>query len=130
MLRDAGPLPNHPPRFSSLRKVAPLSPPLLFPRSKYIWQVRFDINIDNHNGLHNSMVGATTEMLVSADLLEHGLQIFRAVSADANPDLIALTPDGKLLFIECKSGYRTRAGTIGFRLNDRKYSAPTIFAVS
>jgi hypothetical protein len=71
------------------------------------------------DGIPSSTVGAISEILVSADLLKKGYEVFRAMSPSCSCDL-AVLKDGKLKRIEVRTGKRIRNGKIyaskdGFR---------------
>lgn len=51
-------------------------------------------------------VGAIAELVVCADLLRHGYDVFRSMSANAACDVIAGTDDGRLCRIEVKSAVK------------------------
>lgn len=61
-----------------------------------------------HPGLPTATVGAIGKMQVCADLLSKGYEVFRAVSASCSCD-IAILKDGKMLRIEARTGYRSKA---------------------
>ena len=50
-------------------------------------------------------VGAISELIVSADLLSKGYEVFRALSQNCSCDL-AILRNGKLLRIEVRTGYK------------------------
>ena len=53
--------------------------------------------------------GGLSELLVCADLLRQGYDVFRAVAQSCSCDLVVLCK-GQLLRIEVKTAYRTKAG--------------------
>lgn len=59
-------------------------------------------------------IGAMAELLVAADLLQQGFDVFRSVSANACCDLIAQTQDGRLCRIEVKSAVVNKRGYTDF----------------
>jgi predicted nucleic acid-binding Zn ribbon protein len=62
-------------------------------------------------GLSTGQVGAIAELLVSADLLAQGYEVFRAVSPAASCDLIALRGD-QILRVEVRTRGRKVDGSI------------------
>jgi hypothetical protein len=68
--------------------------------------------------LPSGTVGALHELLVAADLLRRGYEVFRAVSQAASCDL-AVLKEGHLLRVEVTTGYRHLGG--GFAFPPRKY---------
>lgn len=48
-------------------------------------------------------IGAASEMLVVADLMLAGFQVFRAVGANASFDLVAVDGDGEMYKVEVKT---------------------------
>lgn len=52
--------------------------------------------------------GAISELLVAADLLDKGFDVFRALSQHASCDLIALDADGSVSRIEVRTANRRR----------------------
>lgn len=55
------------------------------------------------NGISRASTGAANELLVAADLLKKGYEVFRALSPQASCDL-AILNDGKLLRVEVRTG--------------------------
>jgi hypothetical protein len=64
------------------------------------------MKINKPLGLASATVGALGELLVAADLLIRGYEVFRAISPSCSCDL-AILKDGKLLRVEVRTGYRT-----------------------
>jgi hypothetical protein len=65
-------------------------------------------------GLNAGTVGAIGELIVSADLLQKGYEVFRALSPSSSCDLAILTKEKKLIRVEVKTGYRTKmTGRLG-----------------
>lgn len=60
------------------------------------------MNIFDHNWNHHK-IGAASEVLVSADLMYRGYQVFRSLSGDASCDLMTIDPEGNVLKIEVKT---------------------------
>lgn len=56
-------------------------------------------------GVSRTTIGAVGEMLVAADLLIRGYEVFRALSPGCSCDL-AILKDGRLLRVEVRTGYR------------------------
>lgn len=65
----------------------------------------------DHPHLSTPTVGALHELLVAADMLKHGLQVFRALSASCDCDLAALAGK-KLIRVEVTTGYKGRTGAL------------------
>ena len=57
-------------------------------------------------GLAAGTVGALGELLVAADLLKRGYEVFRAMSPSCSCDL-AVLKNGKLMRVEVRTGYRS-----------------------
>lgn len=62
-------------------------------------------------GRATATTGAIAELLVSADLLAHGYEVFRALSPACSCDL-AILQDGKLLRVEVRSAWVTASGKV------------------
>lgn len=76
-----------------------------------------------HNPYHgpslpSGSVGAVSELVVAADLLERGFEVYRALSPAAPCDL-AILRDGRLLRVEVTSGRRRIGGGISRPQKDR-----------
>lgn len=56
-------------------------------------------------------VGAIGELLVAADLLEKGFEVFRALSPCCSCDL-AILRNGSLIRVEVRTGYKTAKGLV------------------
>lgn len=65
----------------------------------------------NPLSLNSSHMGAIAELLVAADLLNKGYEVFRALSSGCSCD-IAVLKSGKLLRIEVKTRRRTSSGNV------------------
>lgn len=65
--------------------------------------------IGRRYGLTTGQVGALSELIVCADLIRKGYEVFRAVSQHCSCDLTILK-DGKLQRVEVRTGYRLRSG--------------------
>ena len=64
------------------------------------------------SGLAAGTVGAIGELIVAADLLRRGFEVFRALSPNCSCDL-AILRDGRLLKVEVTTSYRNpRTGVI------------------
>jgi len=68
-------------------------------------------------GIAPSTIGAIGELLVSADLLKRGYNVFRSLSASADCDLVILTCR-KLYRIEVTTGCKTRGGKLMYPEHD------------
>jgi len=74
----------------------------------------------------NKNRGAVNELLVCADLMENGFEVFRSVSQSASCD-IAILSDSKLYRIEVTTGVWTRGGFLNSVPHDRnKYDVLAI----
>lgn len=58
-------------------------------------------------GLAPATTGALAELLISADLLKRGYEVFRALSPSCSCDLMVLK-DGKTIRVEVKTAYRNK----------------------
>lgn len=66
------------------------------------------------NGISTGTVGAIAELVVSADLMKRGYEVYRALSQSSSCDLLALK-NGILTKIEVKTGYTNGAtGSLSF----------------
>lgn len=63
--------------------------------------------------MSSSSRGALAELLVAADLMARGYEVFRAVSPSASCDLTALK-DGLSLRVEVRTGRRMPGGGLGY----------------
>ena len=71
-------------------------------------------------GFSPSTVGAISELLVSADLMKKGFEVFRALSPSCSCDLIA-AKKGRLLRVEVRTGqYNRQEPTIYYKQTDVK----------
>lgn len=61
--------------------------------------------------LSKSQIGAASELMVAADLLSKGYEVFRSVSACGTCDLVILKDD-KFSRVEVKTGYETGSGAV------------------
>lgn len=66
-----------------------------------------------------SHTGAAHELLVSADLMLRGYEIFRALSPDCPCDL-AMIRDGKMLRVQVTTGYTSLTGKMSWPFKDPK----------
>ncbi len=64
-----------------------------------------------HPGIDKGKVGAVVELIVSADLLRRGYEVFRALSQSASCDILAMK-DGAILRIEVRSCQLRRDGGV------------------
>lgn len=58
-------------------------------------------------------VGAVAELIVSADLLRKGYEVFRSVSQDCSCDLVILKA-GRFIRVEVRTGYVNTDGSVGY----------------
>jgi len=70
------------------------------------------------NNLPIGTVGAISEILVSADLLKKGYEVFRAISPSCSCDL-AMLKDNKLLRVEVRTGRNSATGKLYYSSNMR-----------
>lgn len=63
--------------------------------------------------VNHSVAGTISELLVAADLMARGWQVFLPVIASRGHDVIA-TKDGKIATFEVRSAHRNATGTIKF----------------
>jgi Holliday junction resolvase-like predicted endonuclease len=73
--------------------------------------------------------GAVSELLVSADLMARGFEVFRAVSHAASCDLIAMR-DGETIRVEVKSADQTETGRYSRNLKLRRGAYDVLAVVS
>ena len=64
--------------------------------------------VPSFEGLKFGSVGALAELVVCADLLQQGYDVFRSVSSNAACDIIAANREGELCRIEVKSAVTAR----------------------
>lgn len=69
------------------------------------------VRIAAYDGVSTGKVGAVSELIISADLLKHGYNVFRAVSQSCDCDLI-IEKKGKLFKVEVTGGYLNRLGKL------------------
>lgn len=79
-------------------------------------------------GISPGTVGAIAEMLVCADLLRRGYDVFRAVSPNSPADLVVLY-EHKLYSIEVRTGYRKFAGSDGYVVTNPRHFANILAVV-
>lgn len=70
-------------------------------------------------GLSTATIGAMNELLVAADLMKRGFDVFRALSPSCSCDL-AVVKDGTLLRIEVRTGWRNKDGKL-FKHSKKHY---------
>jgi PD-(D/E)XK endonuclease len=63
----------------------------------------FYTSLRRTTGLSPGKVGAISELIVCADLIRRGFEVFRSVSQDCSSDLVVLK-DGKIERVEVKTG--------------------------
>lgn len=63
--------------------------------------------------VNHSVAGTISELLVAADLMARGWQVFMPVIASKGHDLIAMK-DGRLVTFEVRSAYRSAAGKVKY----------------
>jgi hypothetical protein len=61
----------------------------------------------------NAEQGAISELLVSADLIKRGYEVFRALSPQSSCDLVALKSN-ETLRIEVRTGFLSRGGNLSY----------------
>lgn len=81
-------------------------------RRKYAYNKWRITNPKGHGCRNTADAGALAELLVCADLLNSGYQVFRAVSPAASCDLIVVISSTKILRIQVKTAFRNRRGNI------------------
>ncbi len=64
-----------------------------------------------NSGISSSSVGAMHELVVSADLIKRGYEVFRAVSPANSCDLIILTKARRTFRVEVTTGHYTRTSS-------------------
>ena len=69
------------------------------------------LRVNPGHGIPRRSVGASAELVVAADLLNRGYQVFRSVSAHAECDLVILK-DGRLLTVEVRTSQRKMSGEV------------------
>lgn len=72
--------------------------------------------------------GAIGELIVCADLLNKGYEVFRSVSPSCSCDL-AVLKDGKLLRIEVRTGHWTLGGKLTYSKSPKDLERSDVFAV-
>jgi hypothetical protein len=85
--------------------------------SKACRRAEFVRTYQSHNpktALTSGTVGAIGELLVGADLLARGYEVFRALSPACSCDL-AILRDGVLLAVEVRTGYRGKSGKVSWQ---------------
>ena len=71
-------------------------------------------------GIDRAATGAASELIVAADLLRRGYEVFRALSPHASCDL-AILHDGKLLRVEVRTGRKAANRQRAFFVKSKKY---------
>src|SRR5882724_3603848 len=77
---------------------------------KMAWRGRWE-QVNPNQGLSSGTVGALHELLVAADLLRRGYEVFRPLSQAASCDLLVLH-GRQLLRVEVTTGYHSPTGEI------------------
>ena len=72
--------------------------------------------------------GAVSELLVCADLLNRGYEVFRSVSQSCSCDIVAYK-DSKYIAIEIRTGTVTYSGYIGYSWKDKDVDRSMVVAV-
>jgi hypothetical protein len=85
-------------------------------------RLRFDIS------LSTGTAGALSELIVSADLLARGYEVFRALSPSCSCDLIIFR-DGRQHRVEVRTGSLTLSGSRSFPFSERDKGRSDIAAV-
>ncbi len=80
---------------------------------------RAGVGEKHYPGLPTGSIGSIGELLVAADLLKRGYEVFRSVSPSTSCDL-AILKSGKLIRVEVRTGYRLKNGKI---LTERTHRA-------
>lgn len=78
--------------------------------------------------LSSGTVGAVAELIVAADLLSLGYEVFRSVSQSCSCDLVALR-EGSWLRIEVRTGSRLKSGGLTFSFKPRDENRHDVMAV-
>jgi hypothetical protein len=79
--------------------------------------------------LSTGTIGALSEIVVCADLLSHGYEVFRAVSPSSSCDMIVLK-NGATLRIEVRTGHKLANGLISFGTYPRDRGRSDILAIA
>ncbi len=86
-------------------------------RTEFNFNVQSDIAdpLVKANGvdLSTGTTGAVAELMVSADLMRHGWNVFRALSPHCFCDLVA-SKDGKIRYVEVRTAMRYLSGKLSF----------------
>ena len=85
-------------------------------RDDEYFKARRFVSAYSGSGLSTGTVGAISELVVAADLLTMGYEVFRSLSPACSWDL-AVLKDGKLLRIEVRTGYKLDNGKIAWSRN-------------
>jgi hypothetical protein len=91
---------------------------------------RVDWKSRNPDRLHiaRPTVGAISELVVAADLLARGYEVFRALSPSCSCDLAILT-DGTMIRVEVRTGSLLKNGGISFGWKESDRARHDVLAV-
>jgi len=79
----------------------------------YTYQKKKHKELNERVDISYGKTGAVSELLVCADLLRRGHEVFRSVSQDCSCDMVILSRD-KFYRIEVRTGWILESGRIGF----------------
>ena len=72
------------------------------------------------DNIHPGILGDVNELLVCADLLKKGYEVFRSISHTCSCDLIAMK-DGMMIRVEVKSAYLKKNGKFSYAKGKNSY---------
>jgi len=79
---------------------------------------KLQVSPRRYPGIASSTIGAIGEMLVAADLLSKGFEVFRAVSSACSSDLM-ISKNGKVISVEVRTGRTYIHGILPSRSDHR-----------
>ncbi len=75
--------------------------------------------INHHLNLNSGALGAVSELLVCADLISKGFQVFRSVAQSSDADILAERP-GKIYRFEVRTGKYSLLGNVTYPSSNTK----------
>lgn len=118
-----------PPKYGPNGKLTAKSLVRIFCSNKcYRVSSKREINRYHGENLPTGTVGAMSELVVCADMMRDGWNVFRALSPNCPCDLIAMKP-GRLVRIEVRTGRMTEGGRASYPWSSNDIGKSDVLAV-
>ena len=95
---------------------------------EYNRNLYMDKNSRGYEHLTSGQMGAVSELLVSAELMKLGYEVFRAVSPSSSCDLVCIK-NGETFRVEVRTGKRSDEGKVAVTRGPKDYGRSDILAV-